>query len=227
MTIAQHHPDVAAVLADLRKAAKGDARVFLRSLPAAALALATGKKPMDAVNPRLASAYIPVAPEVGDLLYLTAKAIGARRVVEFGTSFGISTLYLGAAMRAVDGRVIGSEIEPGKIAAARANIDRAGLSPWVEIRAGDAHETLADIETPVDLVLLDGWKELYLPVLELLKPKLRSGSVVMADNIHTFRRSLAPYVAHVRDPANAFESTTLSIGSGIEFSVFQGAQRSL
>lgn len=222
MTIAQHHPDVAAVLADLREAAKADSRVFLHALPAAALAMLRGRPLMAAISERLGSAYIPIAPEVGDLLYLTAKAINARRVVEFGSSFGISTLYLGAAMRSVGGRVIGSEIEAGKIAAARATIERAGLSPWVEIRAGDARETLVDIEGPVDLVLLDGWKDLYLPVLALLEPRLRRGSVILADNIHTFRRTLASYVEYMREPANGFESTTLSIGSGVEFSLFLG-----
>ncbi len=218
-TIDLAHPRAAAVLGELRRAARGDLMVFLRSVPAALLAPLRGMSRMDAVNPRLAEAYIPIAPEVGDLLYLTALAIGARRVVEFGTSFGISTLYLGAAMRTTGGTAIGSENEPRKITAARDNVERAGLTPWVEIRAGDARETLADIDGPIDLLLLDGWKDLYLPILHLLKPKLRPGSVVMADNIHTFKRALAPYVAHMRDPANGFESTTLPIGSGVEYSV--------
>jgi len=71
----------------------------------------------------------------------------------------------------------------------------------------------------VDFVLLDGWKDLYLPVLDLLRPKLRPGAVVFADNIFTFRKALAPYVAFVTDRRNGFESTTLPLGHGLEYSV--------
>jgi len=80
-------------------------------------------------------------------------------------------------------------------------------------------ETFADIPAPIDLVLLDGWKDLYLPMLQLLRPKLHKGAAVFADNIFTFPKELAPYVAFVRDPANGFESTTLPLGHGLEYSV--------
>ena len=90
------------------------------------------------------------------------------------------------------------------------------------MREGDAFETFADLPAPIDLVLLDGWKDLYLPMLELLTPKLRKGSVVCADNIHTFPKDLAPYVAHVTNPRNGFRSMTLPLGSGLEYSVYEG-----
>jgi predicted O-methyltransferase YrrM len=74
----------------------------------------------------------------------------------------------------------------------------------------------------VDLVLLDGWKDLYLPVLKLLAPRLRRGAVVLADNIFTFKKALRPYVEYVQSGANGFESTTLRISDGFEFSVYVG-----
>jgi predicted O-methyltransferase YrrM len=83
-------------------------------------------------------------------------------------------------------------------------------------------ETLKDVEAPVDMVLLDGWKDLYIPVLELVTPKLRPGAVVMADNIFTFKRSLRPYVEYVQSGEHGFESTTLELGEGLEFSIYRG-----
>jgi predicted O-methyltransferase YrrM len=167
--------------------------------------------------------YIPVSREQGELLYLTARAIGARRVVEFGTSFGISTVYLAAAVQDNGGGlVIGSEIEPLKHRKAVANLAEAVLGEVSEIRLGDALETLRDLSEPIDLVLLDGWKDLYLPVLELLTPRLRPGGVVFADNIFTFRRSLRPYVEYVQSGSHGFVSTTLPIADGFEYSVYVG-----
>lgn len=223
MTIASiDNPQVQNVLHNLHRAASKDWSVFLRATPGVLFGLLQGQSLTESLAQRLVDAYIPVNPEVGRLLYLSALTCGAKRVVEFGTSYGISTIYLAAAMHEVGGMVYGTEIEPQKVVQARINIARAGLSNHAEVLAGDALETLRSIESPVDMVLLDGWKDLYIPVLNLLRPYLRPGSIVMADNIHTFRKELAPYVAMMRDPANGFRSTTLSIGSGMEYSVFAG-----
>ena len=215
-------PQVATVLDDLHAAAKGDLWVFARAAPSVLWQRMRGVPLATGVSAHLDNAYIPVPREVGALLYLTALAGGAKRAVEFGTSFGISAIYLAAAMRETGGQFIGTEKIAHKATTARANLARAGLADWAEVREGDAMQSLAALDGPVDLVLLDGWKDLYLPVLELLRPQLRPGSVVMADNIHTFRKDLAPYVAHMRDPANGFRTTTLPIGSGVEYSVFVG-----
>jgi len=212
-------PRVTATLDHLHEAAKGDRWVFLRAAPAVLWSVLRGGSILDGMTPYLKDAYIPITPEQGKVLYLTARMIDARTIVEFGTSFGISALYLGSAARANGGRFIGSEREPNKIAAARANLAAAGLDGVAEVRDGDALETFKDIATPIDFVLLDGWKELYLPMLHLLRPKLRKGAVVFADNIFTFPKELAPYVAFVRDPQNGFESTTIPIGHGLEYSV--------
>jgi predicted O-methyltransferase YrrM len=148
--------------------------------------------------------HMPVSRETGRLLYMLARASHARTIVEFGTSFGLSTLHLAAALRDNGGgRVIGSEFEPSKIVHARENLARAGLDEWVEIREGDALETLArDLPEQIDGVLLDGHKPLYARVLALLAPRLRPGAFVIADNadmcpeyVREVRAEGAPYVS--------------------------------
>jgi len=108
--------------------------------------------------------------------------------------------------------VIGSELEPSKAARARAHLEQAGLADLVDLREGDAREMLADPGGTVDLLLLDGWKELYIPVFEMLRPHLRRGSIVLADNVRLFRRALAPYLARVRDPKSGFASALVPAG---------------
>jgi predicted O-methyltransferase YrrM len=183
----------------------------------------TGGSFLEGVLPYLKDAYIPISPEQGEMLYQTARLTEARTIVEFGTSFGISAIYLAAAARENGGRFIGTEMEPNKIAAARANLAAAGLADVAEVRAGDAMRTLRDIEGAIDLVLLDGWKDLYVPMIQMLRPKLARRAVVFADNIFTFPKELASYVAYVRDPSNGFESMTLPLGHGLEYSVYVGA----
>lgn len=134
---------------------------------------------------RLGKFALPVSPAVGTLLYMLGRATGARNIVEFGTSFGISTLHLAAALRDNGGgRLIATEFEPSKIARAKANLDEAGLSDLVDVREGDALETLArDLPETIDLVLLDGAKPLYADILDLLEPRLRPGTILVADNV--------------------------------------------
>ena len=212
-------PQIVRTLDRLHAAARGDRWIFLRAAPAIVLGRLSGRSAMETVKPFLKNAYIPISPEQGRFLYQTARLIDAKTIVEFGTSFGISAIYLAAAARANGGQFIGTEMEVNKIAAARANLDAAGLTPVAEVRAGDALTTLRDLEGPIDLVLLDGWKDLYLPMIRMLRPKLRRGAAVLADNIFTFPKDLAPYVAYMRDPANGFESMTLRLGAGLEYSV--------
>jgi predicted O-methyltransferase YrrM len=192
--------------------------------PRIGLGLLQGRSFSESLSPEAArDLYIPISRETGEFTYLTARVGRARRIVEFGTSFGVSTVYLAAAVEDNGGGLVTStEIEPTKAARAVENLAEAGLADVSEVLVGDALETLADLDDAVDLVLLDGWKDLYLPVLELLTPRLRPGAVVLADNIHTFRRSMRPYVRHVQSGDHGFVSTTLSIGSGYEYSVFVG-----
>jgi predicted O-methyltransferase YrrM len=153
---------------------------------------------------RAKDVYLAVSRETAVLLYMLARNAKARMIVEFGTSFGISTLHLAAALKDNGGgRLIGSEFEPSKVVRARANIAAAGLSDLVDIREGDALETLArDLPESIDLVLLDGAKSLYPRVLSLLEPRLRAGALIVADNAEMSPK----YLAHVRDPGAGYLS---------------------
>jgi predicted O-methyltransferase YrrM len=128
--------------------------------------------------------HLAVSRQTGALLYMYARMTKARSIVEFGTSFGISTLHLAAALRDNGGGLlITTEFEPSKVAAARRNFDAAGLGDLVEVREGDALETLAnELPESIDLVLLDGAKALYPAVLSRLEQRLHEGSVLVADN---------------------------------------------
>lgn len=147
---------------------------------------------------------LPVSREAGRLLYMLARSCKARSIVEFGTSFGISTLHLAAALRENGGgRLITSEFEPSKVARARANLEAGGVADLVEIREGDALQTLArDLPETIDLVLLDGAKALYSDILDLLESRLRPGAMIVADNADY----CPEYLARVRSPAAGFLS---------------------
>jgi predicted O-methyltransferase YrrM len=214
-------PRVAGLLERLHGEARRDVLRFVGLAPGALGGLLKRERLFDWFTPeRSKDILMPVSPEQGRFLYLTARAIAARTVVEFGTSFGISTLYLASAVRDNGGGVvIGTELIPEKHERAVAHLGEAGLDDVAEVRLGDALQTLQETPEPIDLLLLDGWKDLYRPILDLLTPRLRPGAVVLADNIRTFRKSLRPYVEHVQSGRGGFESTTLSIADGFEYSV--------
>jgi predicted O-methyltransferase YrrM len=160
----------------------------------------------------LGEAYLPVSPDVGRFLYLLVRSSRCKTVVEFGTSFGISTIYLAAAVcDHGGGKVIATEINPNKAERARANIREAGLAGYVELRQGDALETLRGLE-PVDFLLLDGWKDLYLPVLKLVQPALQPGALIVADDLDKYPEVHLPYLEFIRDPANGYVSVEVPMG---------------
>ncbi|MFE3118864.1 O-methyltransferase [Streptomyces niveus] len=164
-----------------------------------------------------AEVYMPISAEGGKLLYSLIRAARPATVVEFGTSFGISTLYLAAAVRDNGtGRVISSELSADKIAAARRTFAETGLDDLITVLEGDARETLAALDGPVDFLLLDGWKDLCLPVLRLLEPRLAPGTLVVTDDVDL--PALAPCLDHVRDPRNGYESVTFPVEDGMEIS---------
>jgi len=216
-----HEPKVRRLLENLHRSARGDLLRFPPVGVSEVLDRLLGRNPTVAERARrMKDIFIPITREQGVFLYLVARSIEAKRVVEFGTSFGVSTIYLAAAVKDNgDGIVIGSEIEETKAAKARQHLEEAGLVGCVDIRIGDARQTLADPGGAVDMVLMDGWKNLYLPVIRMLTPHLRPGAVVLSDNINTFKRTLAPYVAHMENPANGFQSVTLPLGEGLQYSV--------
>lgn len=156
--------------------------------------------------------FLNVTPAYGQFLYQCARASKATRIVEFGTSMGVSTVYLAAALRDTGGgHLIGSELEASKAARARANLEAAGLADLVDIRVGYARETLANVHGEIDLVLLDGAFSLYLPVLKLLEPHLKSGALILAENAFDQENV---YLDYVRDPANGYLSQPIPIDPG-------------
>jgi predicted O-methyltransferase YrrM len=165
-----------------------------------------------------AEIYMPVSAAGGRLLYTLVRATRPSTVVEFGTSFGISTLYLAAAVRDNGtGRVITTELSASKARAARETFAATGLDDVITLLEGDALETLAGLDVSPGLVLLDGWKDLCLPVLHLLEPHLAPGTLVVADDIDL--RSLQPYLDYVRAPASGYENVTFPDGDeGMEIS---------
>lgn len=165
--------------------------------------------------------YIPISAEAGQLLYALVRAIRPQTVVEFGTSFGISTIYLAAAVTDNGtGRVVTTELSDRKVKAARANLEQAGVDGVVTILAGDALQTLAELPGPVGLVLLDGWKDLYLPVLRMLEPRLVPGAVVAADD--SSFAAVAGYLEYVREPANGYVTVSFPVEDGVEISSWTG-----
>ena len=164
-----------------------------------------------------AELYIPVSPEGGRLLYTLIRASRPATVVEFGTSFGISTIHLAAAVQDNGaGRVISTELSANKVTQARANLAEADLSDQVTILEGDARQTLADLDGPVEFVLLDGWKDLYLPVLRLLEPRLTPGALILADDSVSQSADMPDYLSHVRNPNNGYLSVTFPESDGLE-----------
>jgi len=156
-------------------------------------------------------AYMPVGRDFGNLLYSLARSAKAKTVVEFGTSFGISTIYLACAIRDNGaGKVITSEFDPEKAARAKKNLTAAGLVECVEFRIGDALNTLSDLSCEIDLIFLDGAKGLYLDVLKLLEPHLRSGGIVASDN--TDHDGMEPFLDYLRMPGSGYISSAIITG---------------
>jgi predicted O-methyltransferase YrrM len=153
--------------------------------------------------------YIPITPEAGRLLYSLVRATRPATIVEFGMSFGISALHLASAVRDNgSGRVVTTELSEAKIAAAKQTFAQTGLDDLITVLEGDALSTLSDLDGPVGFVLLDGWKELYLPVIKLLEPHLSTGALVVADN--TEMADAQPYLDFVRDAENGYVSVNFA-----------------
>jgi predicted O-methyltransferase YrrM len=168
----------------------------------------------------MADKLVALEPAKAEFCYLTCRALQARRIVEVGTSFGVSTHYLAAAVRDNGGGVvIGVEHEPAKCAAARANFAAAGISGLIDLREGDLRETLKEIEGPIDFVLLDIWADVVVPALSLIGPHLRDGAVIVADNTVSSRRGYDAFFDWLADPANRMQHLTLPFEGGLEMCV--------
>jgi predicted O-methyltransferase YrrM len=176
--------------------------------------------PWRRIEPRLAGMYLALDPANGVLCYMLARALGARRIVEFGTSFGVSTIYLALAVKHNGGGVvIGSEVVASKAEQARKNLCEAGVEALVDLRVGDALDTLKDPGGPVDFLMNDGFPRFTLPVLQMLAPWMRPSAIALCGNAALFPADHAEYLAWVRDPKNGFCSTQLAMTLAGELSV--------
>ena len=165
---------------------------------------------------------ISIGPDTGTLLNILIKGARSQTIVEIGTSYGHSTVFLAEAARACDGRVVSIDVSAEKQRYAREQLAEAGLDPLIEFVTGDAREVLAAMPGPFDFVLIDLWKDLYIPCFDLVYPKLAEGAFVAADNIlfpDMFRAEMSAYRRHVRGQPG-IESVLLPVGSGIELSRF-------
>jgi predicted O-methyltransferase YrrM len=214
-------PELEALLAGLH--ARSDAQAAaMRSFDADRTSPAAPPSPKEA-RAFLSDKLVALDPDKAEFCYQLCRASNARRIVEIGTSYGVSTLYLAAAIRdnvragGGDGVVIGTEYEPNKAAAARAHFEQTGLSRYVDLREGDLRQTLKQIEGPVDFMLMDIWITMARPALELVTPHLRPGAIVIADNTAQYRSEYADYFAFLE--AQGFRTMTLPFDGGLEMSV--------
>jgi predicted O-methyltransferase YrrM len=196
-----HDPEVAAALDRMYAESRSQMATLRQRFDGIDMSTATAQERADA----LSDIYMPVTPEAGRLLYSLVRATRPETVVEFGMSLGLSGIHLASAVRDNgSGRVVTTELSAAKIATAKKNFAEAGLSDVITVLEGDALETLTTLDGKVDFVLLDGWKEFYLPVIKLLEPRLSPGTLLVADN--TNMAETQPYLDYVRDPANGYVS---------------------
>jgi predicted O-methyltransferase YrrM len=169
----------------------------------------------------LSDKMVALDRDKGEFCYQLCRSLRATRVVEAGTSFGISTLYLAAAVRdnqVENGVVIGTEHEPGKAEVARENFREAGLNEFIELREGDLRQTLQDVGGPVDFMLVDIW-DVALPALERVSSSLRPGAIVACDNTTVDAAEYHDYFEFVNDPSNRFRTMTVPFQGGFELTV--------
>ena len=211
-------PEVAAVLLRLySEAVENDAQLKLEE-EAALKAAENGRLDDDTLASIQNRTFMAVAPEVGRLLYLLVRTHKPSRIVEFGTSFGISAIHLAAALRDNgSGRILTTEQSSEKVLRAAQHFEQACLSDLIELRQGDAFTTLAGVEK-IDMLVLDGWKPLYLPLLQKLEPVLSPRCLVVADDVISLAAKCRPYLDYVRDRANGYISCEIPLDDGVELS---------
>jgi predicted O-methyltransferase YrrM len=174
----------------------------------------------------LVDAFMPIDPTTGGLLHVLARCRRPGRIVEFGCSMGLSTIYLATALESDDQALVTTELEPAKVRAATANVAASGLSHRVEIREGDARTTLADFDDPISLLFLDAWTGIYLPMLELLEPLLVDGAIVIADDVTLLPELCADYLDYVRIPDNGYVTAEFRLDVGLAVSRRERRRRS-
>ncbi|BAO76483.1 O-methyltransferase [Winogradskyella sp. PG-2] len=154
--------------------------------------------------------YLPVSREQGQVMRQLIVENDCKTIVEFGTSFGISTIYLADAARQTSGKVVTTELLENKAEKATHNIEDAGLSDYVDVRIGDAMETLKHFDKPIDFLFLDGWKDLYLPLFKLLEPRFHKNTLIYADNMDM--SGTHNYASYVLEKGNVYSTKSIHNG---------------
>ena len=163
---------------------------------------------------------VALEKDKAEYCYALCRVLGATRAVECGTSYGVSTLYLAAAIRDNGGgSVIATEHEPDKARIARRNFAAAGLTEYIDLREGDLANTLETIDGPVDFVLMDIWTEAVMPAMTRIAPHLRQGAIIIADNTTSSRRGYDAYFAFIADPKNRLRTMTVPFSGGLEMTI--------
>jgi predicted O-methyltransferase YrrM len=216
-----YNPTVERVLSRLYAEARENDRQMELERKAAAEASGNGSVDEQTLSSIRNRTFMAIAPEVGRLFYLLVRTYKPSRIVEFGTSFGLSAIHLAAALRDNEsGHLITTEQSEDKASRAAQHFEQAGLSDMIELRQGDAFKTLQGVDK-IDMLFLDGWKPLYLPLLQQLESVLSPRCLVVADDIISHSAMLAPYLDHVRDKANGYISCEIPLDDGVELS-FRG-----
>ncbi|KKZ85813.1 methyltransferase [Rhizobium phaseoli] len=161
-----------------------------------------------------------VGRETGQFINILARSLMAPTILELGTSFGYSGIWLAEAARASGGRLITMEMHGYKSAYAQDMAAKAGLADHVDFKVGDAVEMIGALSTGIDFVLVDLWKDLYVPCLDAFYPKLNSGAIIVADNmIRPGGEDVKRYGEAIRAKPG-ISSVLLPVGSGLEVSRF-------
>lgn len=168
---------------------------------------------------------LAVGPETGRLINIVARRLEAPNMLELGTSYGYLAIWLGDAARASGGRLITLELQDYKSAYARERAAQAGLADHIDFRVGDAVAMIEDLSPGIDFVLVDLWKDLYVPCLEAFYPKLNPGAIVVADNmLRPGGEEVQAYRRAVRAKPG-MTSVLLPVGTGIEVSRYEPQYR--
>ncbi|RDL32018.1 Uncharacterized protein BP5553_09420 [Venustampulla echinocandica] len=199
----------------------------------------SGQRWSAASDDHMRDKFVALEPDKCQFVYLLARSLGACNIVEAGTSFGVSTIYLALAVgqniadrtrslgstSSVTGKVIATENEPSKAAKAREHWREAGdeVEPWIELREGNLLETLKVEEgmpEEIDMLLLDIWTPMALPTLKIVHPRLKRGAVIIADNTTSSRLLYKDLFEYLHNPENGFRTLTLPFNGGLEISVY-------
>ena len=168
----------------------------------------------------MADKMVALEQDKAEFCHMLVRATRATRVVEIGTSHGVSTLYLADAVNANGGgTVIATEYEANKADIARDHFAQTGLDSLIDLREGDLRKTLVGLDLDIDFVLMDIWVEMARPAIELLYPNLNPGAIVICDNTETYREAYREYFEFIEDPANRMTTRTLPFRGGLEFSM--------